>query len=201
MFKKLAVAIVLAAGSIGASQAAIVYTSPAFATASLPTGSQYCASSVCNFEPSDVFTLSSAATISGADFAILAIFPRQWNIQIGIWDTALTTQFFTVTMAYGSYALQPLGNSVDMVSASFAGPTLPAGSYRMSWYEPIDMSMPGYVQGTGIVSSSPRINGATMTIPHPEGFAFQISSAVPEPGTYALMVLGLAGVGFAIRRR
>lgn len=33
------------------------------------------------------------------------------------------------------------------------------------------------------------------------GIAFEVAAAIPEPGTYALMLAGLAAVGFVVRRR
>ena len=163
MIKKLAAAVLIAVSAVPASYAGIVYTSPDFSNASNPVVNAWCSSCGGSWEVSDVFTLSSAATISGADFAIQASYGSNWNIDIGIWDTALSSQIFSVTMLDGSYTVNALGNDVAMVSASFAVPELAACSYRMCWYDGTSMGVPGYSPGTTLIQSFPHVAGGSPT--------------------------------------
>lgn len=56
----------------------------------------------------------------------------------------------------------------------------------------LDLSSFGTIQS---ISFQSRNNGFT-----PAGFAF-LAGAVPEPGTWMLMIIGLGAVGFSMRRR
>ena len=198
MIHRLLAVTVFAVASVPASYAAVVYTSSAFAVAASPDGSPWCSSCNGYWEVSDIFTLSSSDTISGVDFAIVKGAGTGWNIEISIWDTALTSKLFSVTMPSGSYAVNNV-NNVSLISAAFAGPALAAGSYRMSWYEASGMGVWGYKVGSTLWQSFPTIGGDNYE--RNEGAAFQIYGAVPEAGTYAMMLLGLVGVGLAARRR
>ena len=108
------------------AQADIGFTSACFANAANPTVTAWCSSCGGSYSVSDVFTLGAAADVSGMDFAIQARYGSAWNIQVGVWDTALATQLFSVKLAPSDYTLAQLGNNVAMVSASFAGPSLAA---------------------------------------------------------------------------
>ena len=74
-----------------------------------------------------------------------------------------------------------LGNDVDMVSASLAGPALAAGSYRMSWYGSSRMGVPGYAIGTTLSQSFPTVGGSIADLQ--QGAAFQIygTELYPNP--------------------
>lgn len=198
MIKNFVVAGLFGAVISTSAQADIGFTSASFANAANPTVNAWCSSCNGNGSTSDVFTLSMAADVSGTDFAIQSNYGSNWNIQLGIWDTTLTTQYFGITLAPTDYTLAQLGNDVAMVSTSFAGPSLAAGSYRMSWFEATNMGVPGY-GNSGDLSQIFEGNNFARN----QGAAFEVytTAAVPEPETYALMLAGLIAMGTIVRRR
>lgn len=107
-------------------------TSPDFANAAHPGVNAWCSSCGGSFAVSDIFTLTTDSTLSGASFAVPSNYGSDWNIQIGVWDTALSTTYCGITLAPADYTIAQLGNRVAMNSASFAGSELTAASYRMS---------------------------------------------------------------------
>jgi hypothetical protein len=56
----------------------------------------------------------------------------------------------------------------------------------------------GVVQFTGVVS---EITWTVPTFENWHGFTFGAAAVVPEPETYALMLVGLAAIGLVARRR
>jgi hypothetical protein len=184
----------------------IAYTSPDFVNIyTSATGVGWCTSCNGNWEVSDQFTLTSAATLTGVDFGITGYIGSNHNIEVNVWDTSLTTNFFSQIFLAGSYstATTGTGNGVDIISLALSGPTLAAGSYRMSWYDPVEMAIPSWFGlSTTLQQSLPRIRGGT-TEDRNEGAAFRIyaNSPVPEPATLALLGLGIAGLAFVRRRQ
>jgi hypothetical protein len=171
-----------------------------------PTESAFCTSCNGDAETSDTFTLGASTTIGGVDVAVVDWYGSPHNtIEVGIWDMALTTQLFSQTFTLGNYTSTNLGNTVDLLSFSLSGPTLAAGNYRMSWYDPANMGMASYA-GSGLTQSHPRIQNLNGYSSIQAGASFQIYdnagvTPVPEPETYAMMLAGLGLLGVVARRR
>jgi hypothetical protein len=84
------------------------------------------------------------------------------------------------------------------------GQTLDAGSYLLFITNPIDLALPEYLNdGKGIfIINQPLADGATYK-PIGNGFdlGVALSNSVPEPSTWAMMLVGFAGLGYAGYRR
>jgi len=129
-------------------------------------------------------------------------------------DTASTNSDWTFTVASGTEAFRVVdccvvgdvyklwsggvGGTLLATSTFYAGaPTSnPIGGYEYLWLD-ASYSKLEYLVGPGSYSFTISGNGAGGL---PAGLGVQLAP-VPEPETYALMVAGLAAVGFAARRR
>jgi hypothetical protein len=90
---------------------------------------------------------------------------------------SLTLQAVT----FSSSTVGTLGSDLDASAAGFSFKNVAAGSYE--------------VKASGFLSGSAQILGTGFV-----GADYTVT-AVPEPETYALMLAGLAAVGFVARRR
>lgn len=208
MIKNGIVALAIVIAGLTGAHAAIGYSSEnwgdRFAT---PTGPSYCSSCGGIWETSDTFSLSSAGTITGVDLAVLDWYGGQHeSIEVSIWDDSLSTNLFSQTFTFGNYSSVNLGNSVDLLSFDLSGPTLSAGSYRMSWFDPLDMAIATYTSGSGVWQSNPTVENTTHNVDRGVGASFQIYTnpavnPIPEPETYAMMLAGLGLMGLVARRR
>lgn len=106
-------------------------------------------------------------------------------------------------LASGSFSDGILSNSLNVVGIGFS-PLLLAANTRY-WIElssagPVNWSYSSDISGGGVASEF--FANANGTFPNIDGpYQMQISSAVPEPSSWALMILGFAGIGFLKYRR
>jgi hypothetical protein len=159
----------------------------------------------------EAFSLSSTETVRSIEFAVAAAtFPT--SVTLGFYGVggsmsvgAQVGSNFTLSTA--SYeTITPGSQPTNLVTAYLAGggQTLDAGSYLLFITNPIDLALPEYLNdGKGIfIINQPLADGATYK-PIGNGFdlGVALSNSVPEPSTWAMMLVGFAGLGYAGYRR
>jgi hypothetical protein len=159
-------------------------------------------------QAAESFTLGAAAagTVTGLDFAIADWVGKSWTPTISIWSSDLKTELFSQTFAAGSYSLNDTTHPVEIMSMNLTGgPTLSAGKYYLSWYDPHNMGIYAWKddeKSLGSTLSLKQDDFSHFTTDY-KSAAFRIATTapVPEPETYAMMLAGLGMMGFIARRR
>ncbi len=128
-------------------------------------------SNVSNFTDYYTFSIADAGTVSGTTV-----------------DTSYIL-FFTKDVVLNSLTLTAGGSSSviakDTTANSFTFSGLSAGNYTMA----VNGSVSGVLAGYGSYSGTIKAVSSS------------VSSAAPEPADLALTLVGLAGVGYMVRRR
>ena len=86
----------------------------------------------------------------------------------------------------------------------FGGQILVGGSYLLFITNSTDLALPAYLNdGNGIfIRNQPLAQGAIyQAIGNGYDLGVALSNTVPEPSTWAMMLLGFAGLGYAGYRR
>ncbi len=186
-------------GSISA-HSAVVYQSISSLTA---TPNQFFCSTCSSFLPQrqyDTFTLSKMSDISGVTFNVEndddAEIPS--SLQIGFFaDTGgkpgALIQSFTDTPTAASQVNTVFGErTVDTVTAPISL-DLDAGAYFISFYNTNRLGVVGYSGGSGLG----YVQFGSFNAEPNELLGFQLTTSVPEPATWAMLLLGFAGIGVA----
>jgi hypothetical protein len=198
------IAVVVAASailSVSSAKAAVLFQSiPALsATPDVPG---WCSSCSGSYRVFDTFNLGSASTITGTTVAVYNAYDFPTNIDVSIWTVVgglPGTQLFDANFTPAQFASTAPGASLTtLVTLDLPNWALASGSYDISFYNPTGLAINGYTGGSGLLYQQ----GAGL---HGDSAGFVLdgtaTSAVPEPSTWAMMILGFCGLGFMAYRR
>jgi hypothetical protein len=165
-----------------------------------------CFASGFQYRVFDTFTLGSTSQINSVTFAIdSANFPSAPSIDVSIWSVAagglpgsiLYDAFFTPAQFASS---TPGGPGASLVTVNVPSWILNSGSYDISFYNANGgLAIPDYLGGSGKFYQ--QGNGSFKGTSADFVLNGSVVSAVPEPSTWAMMILGFCGLGFMAYRR
>ena len=207
-------ALVLGILATSGANASVVYQSIPDLTAT-PTVNGFC--SHCNSDGQFIgqtFSLASNASITSLQFDVTGYFHFPTDVTVSFFSDAggiLGAQLFSQTFTPAQFASDThTANNTDIVGLNLSGPlNLLAGSYDVFFSNPMDLAIPVY-SGSGAIYFEPPstlapgtkygqlhdFNGNTSSV----GVTL-FSGAVPEPATWAMMLMGFGLMGFGLRNR
>jgi hypothetical protein len=215
--RNVAVMISLLVGTIMPSKADVLFQSiPDLTVATDVNSCSTCAfTSIPDIQVFDQFSLNTSATINSILFDAMTsyrygsyIYQFPTYVQLSIWTvvpailtggqlgTLPGSQLLEQTLNFNSiHDTQYDTSVVTLAPTPFA---LTAGTYYISFYNPTDLILTWYTGGSGLSFQQGTAN-------YPSGwsvgFALYGASGVPEPGTWALMLIGFASLAFEGFRR
>ena len=151
----------------------------------------------------DAFSVAADATAESVTFAVHSGFAYPTDVTVDIYaggvPAAPGALIFSHTYAPADFAgvFDTLFNTT-LVTVDLPGVELLAGvAYVFSYYNPQNLGAPAYTGGGGqfYLADYGRIGRSL-------GFRFESAdSVVPEPATWAMMILGFGAAGCTLRRR
>ncbi len=202
-----ALALVIAAP---ASAGTIFQSLPGLTVAPVVAG--YCSS--CNpflqFRIYDSFSLASAATINSVTFAIDTSFNAGNSVNVGFFGrngalpgASIASYDFTPAQFTGVTPLMTGERTRALVTVDIGSLALGAGDYAISFFNPAGLSIPAYANpGGSLYQSGNFFSPSTFYADRSAAFSLDsATAAVPEPASWAMMIIGFGLVGAARRRR
>ena len=169
----------------------------------------FCTSCNGNFQVYDTFNLSNASNINSVFFSVSggsSPWPTNVSVEVFTVNSGLPgSMIFSETLTPAQFSSNVSGppdpsGDTHLVTANLAGLSLSAGTYDISFYNPSLLTVDRYSGGSGQMvqlGCGGICGGSGGSL----DFALYGVSAVPEPSTWAMMILGFAGVGFMAYRR
>jgi hypothetical protein len=200
-----ALALVIAAP---ASAGTIFQSLPDLTVAPVVAG--YCSS--CNaflpFRIYDSFTLASAATVNTVTFAIDTSFYAGNSVNVGFFarngalpGASIASYDFAPSQFTNVTSLMTGERTRALVTVDIGSLALGAGDYAISFFNPAGLSIPAYANpGGSLYQSGNFFSPSTFYADRSAAFSLA-SAAVPEPASWAMMIIGFGLVGAARRRR
>jgi PEP-CTERM motif len=189
------------------ARSAIVYSSvPNFTAAGPATG--ICSSCNGSYEVLDQFTLSTSATITGLNLVTYTpggTYEGLGGFTFEVYNSTHSTILFSMPTTPGSVSVVATTGSQDAeITASISALNLSAGTYWAGFVaQNLALAILPGGNGSAFITNSPH-TGGPVSGSYGGDTGYQLLgevSAVPEPSTWAMMILGFAGVGFMAYRR
>lgn len=125
-----------------------------------------------------------------------------WNVEDGSVTIDSSSELLTLVWGSPNYADSSDTNTVSFYSGANGGGaligTVTASDLYADFTGITNTTDPGYL--ISFVTSTP-FGSVVFTTPAASDFEFAVVAGVPEPSTWAMMLIGLAGLGYAGYRR
>jgi hypothetical protein len=198
----------LTLGAISTAQAGVIYQSiPDLSVAPSANYCSQCASDGQNI--GQFFTLSSSATANTLSFVADNNYDWPTSVTVALFQDGGSNTIGTSVYqnTFSSFASDVnTGNGTDVVTVNLGSVALSAGAYDLFIYNGNNFGFSAFTGSGNLIyrfadaGSGPTTgNGYNHLSGADVGVA--LSSAVPEPSTWAMLLLGFAGVGFMAFRR
>jgi hypothetical protein len=168
-----------------------------------PTTNAYCSGCSGVFEPLDNFTLGSAESVNGFNLvtgptSLGSTFLGLGGLTVEVYNSNHSAIIFSEAVVPTLVTTTAFGT--DIITGNLAGLNLAAGSYWIGFFAS-NLGVAAFSGGNGsLIETNPHTGNELFALNGDTGFQL-LSSAVPEPSTWAMMILGFAGIGFMAYRR
>jgi hypothetical protein len=185
-----------AAFGCGAAQAGVVYQSIPDLSVN-PNINGWCTDCYGGgvYEPLDEFSLSKSAHITSFEFVADANYGNNGlgAFTLEVFNSGHTEIVFSQAITPSLVSGTPY--ETNIVSGNVSGLSLGAGTYWVGFIAPY-MAASGFDDGGNgsLIDTTPHTGHEILALGGDIGYQF--SSAAPEPSTWAMMLIGFAGLGF-----